>query len=114
MQHITKRYWHFCRYLHLKDSQQQAPRDDPNYDPLYKLRPLVDICHHNFLAHYAPAREMSIDEAMAKYKGQMFFRQYMPKKPTKCVIKVWMISESKTDLQQLLQQNHRIEKVVKV
>ena len=26
----------------------------------------------------------------------MFFRQYMPKKPTKWVIKVWMISESKT------------------
>ena len=73
MQHITKHYLYFCRYLHLKNSQQQAPRDDPNYDPLYKLRPLVDMCHHNFLAHYVSAREMSIDEAMVKYKGRIFF-----------------------------------------
>ena len=63
----------------MKDSQQQAPRGDPDYDPLYKLQPLVDMCHHNFLAHCVPAKEMSIDEAMVKYKGRIFFRQYMPK-----------------------------------
>jgi len=39
---------------------------------------------------------MSIDEAMVKFKGRVFFRQYMPKKPTKWGIKVWMLAESKT------------------
>ena len=96
MQHITKHYSYFYRYLHLKDSQRQPARGDPDYDPLYKLQPLIDMCHHNFLAHYVPAKEMSIDEAMVKYKGRIFFRQYMPKKPTKWGIKVWMIAESKT------------------
>ena len=38
---------------------------------------------------------MSIDEAMVKYKGRVF-RQYMPKKPIKWGIKVWMIAEPKT------------------
>jgi len=38
---------------------------------------------------------MSIDEAMVKYKGRVFFRQYMPKKPIKWGIKVWMIAEPK-------------------
>jgi len=33
---------------------------------------------------------------MVKYKGRVFFRQYMPKKPIKWGIKVWMIAEPKT------------------
>ena len=39
---------------------------------------------------------MSIDEAMVKYKGRVFFGIYMPKKPIKWGIKVWMIAEPKT------------------
>ena len=33
------------------------------------------------------------DETMVKYKGGVFFRQYMPKKPIKWGIKVWMLAE---------------------
>ena len=33
---------------------------------------------------------------MVKYKGRVFFRQYMPKKPIKWGIKVWMLAEPKT------------------
>ena len=85
-----------CRYLHMNDSQQQAARDYPNYDPLYKVRPLLTMCQSTFLEHYVPDRDMSIDEAMVKYKGRVFFRQYMPQKPVKWGIKVWMMAESKT------------------
>ena len=38
---------------------------------------------------------MSIDEAMIRYKGRLFFRQYMPKKPIKWGIKVWMVADAK-------------------
>lgn len=38
---------------------------------------------------------MSIDEAMIRYKGRVFFRQYMPKKPIKWGIKVWTIADSR-------------------
>ena len=31
-----------------------------------------------------------------KYKGRLFFKQYMPKKPIKYKIKVWMAADSKT------------------
>ena len=90
------RFESLCRYLHMNDSQQQPGRNDPNYDPLYKIRPALDMCHHTFLDQYIPGREMSIDEAMVKYKGRIYFRQYMPKKPIKWGIKVWMIAEPKT------------------
>ena len=39
---------------------------------------------------------MSVDEGMVKYKGRLFFKQYMPKKPIKYGIKVWMAADSKT------------------
>ena len=75
------RFESLCRYLHINDSQQQPARNDPRYDPLYKVRPVLDMCQHTFLEQYIPGREVSIDEAMVKYKGRVFFRQYMPKKP---------------------------------
>ena len=90
------RYESLCRYLHMNDSQQQPARNDPHYDPLYKVRPVLDMCQHTFLEQYIPGREVSIDEAMVKYKGRVFFRQYMPKKPIKWGIKVWMLAEPKT------------------
>ena len=64
--------------------------------PLYKVRPVLNMCQHTFQEQYIPGREMSIDEAMVKYKGGVFFRQYMPKKPIKWEIKVWMLAEPET------------------
>ena len=61
--------------------------------PLYKARPLFDMCQHMFLEQHIPGREMSIDEAMVKYKCRV---QYMPKKQIEWGIKVWMLADPKT------------------
>jgi len=37
-----------CLYIHLNDSTRMPGRDDANYDPLYKLRLLIDMCQQNF------------------------------------------------------------------
>ena len=71
-------------------------RHDPEYDPLYKIRPLVQHCQQNFQEQYIPGQHLSVDEGMIRYKGRLFFRQYMPKKPVKWGIKVWMAAEAKT------------------
>jgi len=68
------------RYLHLNDSEQMPSRDDAAYDSLYKLRPLIDHCQQNFRDRYIPGCDMSVDEGMIKYKGRLYFRQYMTKK----------------------------------
>jgi len=60
-------------------------REDPSYNPLYKVRPLIDLCQRT-----------TFDEGMIRYKGRLYFRQYMPKKPVKWGIKVWMLGESKS------------------
>ena len=37
---------------------------------------------------YKPGRAISIDEAMIKFNGRLFFKQYMKSKPTPWGIKV--------------------------
>ena len=91
-----ERFEALYRYLHLNDSDAMPGRDDPEYDPLYKIRPLITLCQQNFRDRYVPGRNMSVDESMIKYKGRLYFRQYMPKKPIKYGIKVWMAADSNT------------------
>jgi len=42
----------------MNDSQKQPGRNDSNYDPLYKVRPVLDMCQQTFLDQYIPGREM--------------------------------------------------------
>ena len=94
---MTKaRYEKLSQYLHLVDNTQAVPHDDPNYDPLFKVRPLLTMVNANSMRAYVPGRELSIDEAMIGFKGRSLLKQYMPGKPTKWGIKVWQLSESAT------------------
>jgi len=68
----------------------------PSYDPLYKVRSLIDLCQRAFRNHLEPGRDLSIDKGMIRYKDRLLFRQYMPKKPVKWGIKAWILGESKS------------------
>ena len=46
------------------------------------------------MENYTPHRESSIDEAMIAFRGTPAFCQYMPAKPTKYGIKVWVRADS--------------------
>ena len=90
------RYLKLSQYLHIRDNTGMPARGRPNFDPVYKLRQLLDILPANFRRAYRPGREVSIDEAMVGFKGRLSFRQYMPAKPTKWGVKVWELCESKS------------------
>ena len=90
------RYEKLSQYLHLTDNIHQPTADSPEYDPLFKVRPLMDMLNRIFLQHYTPGREPSVDEAMIGFKGRSLLKQYMPGKPTKWGIKVWQLCESIT------------------
>ena len=76
------------QYFHLNELR----KEDVGYDRLQKIRPLLSICKETFRANFIPARELSIDGGMVKFKGRLGFVQYMPMKPTKRGIKVWMLA----------------------
>ena len=92
---VTKtRFTKLTQYLHLRDTSATPGRDDPNYDPLFKVRTLIDLVLPRCKDNYKPGCDLSIDEGMIGFKGRLHFRQYMPAKPTKWGIKVWEICEA--------------------
>ena len=46
------------------------------------------------MLQYRPHHENAIDEAMVAFRGRLGFRQYIPTKPHKHGIKVWVCADS--------------------
>ncbi len=90
--HVTERFQAIERFLHFADNSTALSRDDPMYDKMWKTRLVIDSVNIQAQASYSPGKSISIDESMMAPS----FLQYMPKKPTKWGIKVWVCSESKT------------------
>ena len=87
------RFDKISQYFHVNDSSQNLPRDNPGRDKIYHVRPIHDTVLDRCLTTYSAHQNVSIDEAMIKFRGRLAFRQYMPAKPTKYGIKVWMRSD---------------------
>jgi len=68
--------------LHINNTKE-LPRQDPNYDKLYKIRPMIDILNNNFKEMWKPYRNQSVDKSMIKFKGKSSIKQYLPAKPIK-------------------------------
>ena len=83
-------------YFHCANQSGYVPRGEDGHDPLYKVRPIIDILSERFESLYNPNRELSIDESMIGTKCRVPFLQYIPKKPTKWGIKVWVCADAKT------------------
>ena len=91
-----KRFQALSRFIHFADYSAALSCDDPMYDPLWKIRSVIEAIQHQAQKAYTPGEHISVDESMIGTKGRLSFLQYMPKKPTKWGIKVWVCSESKT------------------
>ncbi|KAL8601478.1 hypothetical protein ACOMHN_000420 [Nucella lapillus] len=88
------RFEQLGKYFHLADSTKAVPRGQAGYDPLYKVRPLISLTQESFSSQFVPGRNVTVDEAMIKFKGRCGFLQYMPAKPTKWGVKVWALCDA--------------------
>ena len=93
------RYMLLSAFFHLSDSTTYIPRGQQGYDPLHKVRRLLDIVDPLYLFHYLPSKCLSIDESMVGFKGRIHFRQYMPAKPTKWGLKQFVLCDSRSGYQ---------------
>jgi len=76
------------RYIHFNDNVRLVTsRKDPEYDQLYKIRPLLDSLRKQCLL-VAPEQRQSVDEQIIPFKGKNRLRQYLPKKPKRWGFKV--------------------------
>ncbi len=91
------RYELLTSFLHFADNSVDRPTyGQDGYDPLWKIRPFLNICEPRYTYPYGPGRQLTIDESMIKYKGRIFFKQYLPIKPTPWGIKEFGLCEATT------------------
>ena len=76
------------RYLHCDDNKGITD----SRDIASKVKTVVEVLGHTFLANYHPSQELSVDEMMVKYKGRKGGKIRMPNKPVKLGFKVWSCS----------------------
>jgi len=86
----VNRFSWFLSHLHINDNLLAPKRNEPHFDKLYKVRPLLDSLSKTFLQHFNPNEHQSIDESMIVFKGRSTLKQYMPIKPVKRGYKVWI------------------------
>ena len=55
------RYMKINQYLHAADSSHQVAAEDNGYDPLFKVRPILDTVRINSKDLYKPSAAISID-----------------------------------------------------
>jgi hypothetical protein len=71
-------------------------RGEDGFDPLFKVGPLYDIANQRLLSTYVPSQFIAIDEGMVPWKGRLSFRQYIPNKPDRFGMKLYILCDSLT------------------
>ena len=79
-------------FLHFVDKDTIIPHGQPRLDRLARVRPILDLLKFDSL--YCLHRDVSVDEAMIKFKGKSKTRHDIPSKPIKWGIKVWTLADS--------------------
>ncbi|XP_053305988.1 piggyBac transposable element-derived protein 4-like [Spea bombifrons] len=90
------RYEMLLGFLHFNDNSQCPPKEDPRYDRLYKIRPLLTHFQARFAELYTPQQNLAIDESLMKFKGRLAFKQYIPSKRSRYGVKFYKLCESES------------------
>ena len=90
------RFFEIQRYLHFTDNSLLAATGSPAYNKLGKIEAIVNMVTNKFRSIYNLHKEVSVDEAMIPFKGRSSLKQYLPKKPVRRGIKVWVLADSIT------------------
>ena len=80
--------------LHISDPDETNPqKGEANHDPLFLVRPMVDMMQRNFCTKYRPGKELSLDESMCPFKGRVHFKCYNPKIQTGSILNIlWSVN----------------------
>ena len=90
------RFMDIHRFLHFVDNDSLPAYGDPSYSKIQKVKPVLTYISTKLYEAFVPGRDLSVDEAMVKYKGRSSIKQYMPAKPVKRGFKIWMLADAAT------------------
>lgn len=92
----ARRFEKLNQNLHLCDRLSEPSKGELGYDGLYKIRPLLDIVGSTMWEAYLPNRCLTVDECAIATKGRFSPTQYMPSKPLRKGLRVWMLCDSRS------------------
>ena len=79
------------RFLHIADNSREVSKGNNGYDPLFKVRPLIDHLRPKFQA--LPRTQcLSIDEQVVPFNKRSRLKQYIPNKPKKWGYKLFILA----------------------
>lgn len=90
------RFEKLSQYFHVSDRRNEPAKGTPQFDRLYKVRPVMEAMTDLFPKYKHPAPSQTIDEGMIAFKGRVSYLQYMPDKPCKRGVKVFIRCDSET------------------
>lgn len=79
------------QFIHFNDNSQNLPREHPEFDRLFKLRPLVQKLNQTF-SKVPLEQYLCVDEQICSTKARNNLKRYNPKKPHKWGYKIYVLS----------------------
>ncbi len=89
-----ERFKEFMRFLRFDDKETRADRR--KNDKLAAIREVVDAISHSCKKCYIVSAHVTIDEMLSPFRGKCPFRVYMPFKPARYGIKIWILADVST------------------
>ena len=73
--------------LHISNPDETNPqKGEADHDPLFLVRPMVDMMQRNFHTKYRPGKELSLDESTCPFKGRYISSVTTPKSQTGSIL----------------------------
>lgn len=88
-----KKFKAIKQYLSFQEETERVKKGQPRYDRLFRIRKLADEINERFDSIPKTAR-LCVDEQMCSTKMKHHLRQYMPNKPHKWGIKLFVLCDS--------------------
>jgi len=90
------RFQQIYRAMRFDDAANRRQR--ASTDKLEPIRKVFDMWESTLQDAFVPDENVTVDEQLLTYRGRVPFKQYIPSKPGKYGIKLWMLCDSKTDI----------------
>ena len=93
-----KKFLTILRYLHVCSLEEQRKQDtsSANYDPIYKVKEMMDYLEERYKRLFVPGRNLSLDETLIRAFGRIKFKVRIITKSARYGIKLYVITDAVT------------------
>lgn len=87
------RFRFLLRSVRFDDIRDRHQRQD--VDKLAAIRSIIEAMRRHCLEYYTPSENLTLDEQLVAFRGRCRFIMYLPNKPAKFGIKIFMVVDTK-------------------